>query len=268
MLKDNQIKIKTPKEIEIMIEGGAILARVKKALENKVNVGVSAYEVEELACKLIEEEGAEVSFKKVPGYHWATCININEGIVHGIPKKEMIFKKGDIVSIDCGVYYKGFHTDTSLTKGLEVDNFKKKFIETGKLALRKGLEKVKDGNRIYDISQAIENTLRAVNLTPVRALVGHGVGRELHEPPSIYCYTFGDRKNSPKISIGAVLAVEVMYTTGNGDLKLDKDGWTISTSDGTISGLFEDTIAVTNKGPIVLTELDSVLTGLDSDLAS
>ncbi len=237
-----------------MIEGGKMLAFVKKTLKNKVGEGVSAIEIEELAVKTIKEVGGEISFNKVPGYKWATCININEGIVHGIPKKEMIFKKDDIVSVDCGVYYKGFHTDTSFTKGVEVSRFRQKFIEAGSYALKKGIEKVKAGNRIYDISEAIENALSKNNLTPVRALVGHGVGRELHEPPAVYCYTFGKRENSPEIPVGAVLAVEVMYTTGSGDLKLAKDGWTISTSDDTISGLFEDTVAVTERGPIVLTD--------------
>lgn len=252
--KSNQFKIKTESEMEIMKVGGAMLGRVKKALEKAVGEGVSAIEIEELACKLIEKEGAEASFKKVPGYKWATCVNINEGIVHGIPKKEMVFVKDDIVSVDVGVYYKGFHTDTSFTKGVDVDSQKARFIETGRHALKKALSKVKKGNRIYDISEAIEGVLSEANLNPVRALVGHGVGRELHEYPHVYCYTFGKRENSPVIPIGGVLAVEVMYTTGSGELKLAKDGWTISTSDDTISGLFEDTVAVTNKGPIVLTD--------------
>ena len=253
MLK-NSFKLKTPEEIEIMIEGGKKLARVKKALEAKVDVGVSAWEIEELACKLIAKEGAEVSFKKVPGYSWATCININEGVVHGIPTKSMVFAKGDIVSVDCGVYYKGFHTDTSFTKGVEVDAHRNKFIEVGRLALKTALKKVKAGNRIYDISQAIETVLKSNNLTPIKALVGHGVGRDLHEGPQIYCYTFGKKENSPVIPEGAVLAVEVMYCEGSGELQIEEDGWTISTSDDTISGLFEDTIAVTKKGSIVLTD--------------
>jgi methionyl aminopeptidase len=254
MSKNENIKIKTPEEIKIMKEGGEKLARVKKELEARVGVGVSAYEIEELACDLIKKEGAEVSFKKVPGYYWATCVNVNEGIVHGIPKKDLIFKNGDIVSVDCGVFYKGFHTDTSFTKGVGVDNFKKKFIEAGKIALKKAIVQARVGNRIYDISEAIESELKKKNLTPIRALVGHGVGRDLHEAPQIYCYTNGNYEESPEIREGMVLAIEVMYSLGSADLKLDKDRWTISTSDDTISGLFEDTIAVTKKGPIVLTD--------------
>lgn len=231
-----------------------MLARVKKALENKVSKGVSAWDIEELACELIKKEDAEPSFKKVPGYKWATCVNINEGIVHGIPKKEMIFKNGDIVSVDVGIYYKGFHTDTSFTKGVGVDSETKKFIETGRKALKNAIKQVKKGKKIYDISEAIESTLQKNGVNPVRALVGHGVGRELHEYPHVYCYTWGNRENSPEIPVGGVLAVEIMYTTGSGELKLAKDGWTISTSDDKISGLFEDTVAVTDKGSIVLTD--------------
>jgi methionyl aminopeptidase len=254
MLKNSRIEIKSPSEIKIMQEGGEKLARVKKALEEKIDEGVNAYEIEELACWLIRKEGAEESFKKVPGYHWATCINVNEGVVHGIPKKEVVFKKGDIVSVDCGVYYKGFHTDTSFTKGIKLDAHRARFLDSGREALKRALEEAKYGNRVYDISKAIESVLELNNLNPVKVLVGHGVGRQLHEAPQIYCYTFGRREESPRIPDGAVLAIEVMYSEGTGEVKIGKDGWTISTSDGTISGLFEDTIAVTKKGSLVLTD--------------
>src|SRR5437667_8495028 len=110
-----KVKIKTEEEIKIMQEGGAILARVKKKLKPKVKIGANAFQIEELANKFIEEEGAEASFKKVPRYKWATCINVNDGVVHGIPKKRVVFKEGDILSVDLGVYYKGFHTDTAFS---------------------------------------------------------------------------------------------------------------------------------------------------------
>ena len=254
MTSEGNIKIKSPKDIKLMAEGGKILARVKNALEEKVDAGVSAYEIEELASLLIKKEGAEESFKKVPGYHWATCVNVNEGIVHGIPKKDVVFKKGDVVSIDCGVFYKGFHTDTSITKGIDVDDKLMDFIDTGKSALNRAVKKAVPGGRIYDISEAIESTLLNKKLTPIRALVGHGVGRELHEAPAIYCFTHGKRTDSPEIKEGMVLAIEVMYSFGNGEVGIEEDQWTISTSDGTISGLFEDTVAVTKNGPLILTD--------------
>jgi methionyl aminopeptidase len=151
------------------------------------------------------------------------------------------------------MFYKGFHTDTSLTVGVDVDERKKRFIETGKKALVEAIKKAKPGNRIYDISQSIESIILKAGYNPVRALVGHGVGKELHEEPQIPCFTSGKYSDSPLIEEGAVIAIEVMYTIGSPNLVLDEDGWTISTADGKIAGLFEDTIAITNRGPKVLT---------------
>jgi len=125
------ILLKNDSEIEIMAEGGKKLARVKNALGNAVKAGVRASEIEELAAGLIKEEGAEASFKKVPGYRWATCVNVNEGLVHGIPVSSVIFKKGDLVSIDVGVWFKGFHTDTSISIGIDLSAENQKFFNTG-----------------------------------------------------------------------------------------------------------------------------------------
>jgi methionyl aminopeptidase len=249
-----KFELKTKEELEIMLEGGKKLARVKHALFDMVKAGVSAYDIEEAAMRLIKEEGAEPSFTKVPKYHWATCVNVNDGIVHGIPKKETVFEKGDLVSVDVGLFYKGFHTDTSFSVGVDVDPQKSHFLEVGRRALNRGIEKAKVGNKIYDISEAIEKVLREEGLTPVNGLVGHGVGRSLHENPQIPTFTYGVREQSPEIVVGAALAIEVMYTEGNGEIKLDKDGWTILTEDGTISGLFEETVLVTDKGSIVATK--------------
>jgi methionyl aminopeptidase len=250
-----KIIIKTPEEIKIMIEAGKRMAHVKKSLYEKVLEGVSAYEVEELAVKLIKKSGGEASFKRVAGYKWATCINVNEGIVHGIPKKDVIFEKGDIVSVDCGVYYNGFHSDTSFSKGIEVDKEGQRFLDTGEKALKNAIKEARIGNRIYDISEKIESIIRSGGYTPVRGLVGHGVGRELHEPPEIPCLVMDDRKNTPEIVEGMVIAIEVMYAQGEANLVIENDGWTISTSDDKISGLFEDTVAVTKNGPLILTDL-------------
>ncbi len=248
------IRIKTDEEIKIMAEGGAKLARVKKGLAEAVKEGVSAMDIEKLAVKLIKEEGAEVSFSKVPGYHWATCINVNEGLVHGIPNPGMIFKKGDLVSVDVGVYYKGFHTDTSISVGIDLSPENKKFFNAGQEALRKAIKQVHIDNYIYDISKAIEDTVEGAGYTTVKALVGHGVGRELHEDPQIPCFVPGDIKDSPKIKKGMVLAVEVMYAMGSDKVHILEDGWTIAMRDGKISALFEETVAVTAKGPKILTQ--------------
>lgn len=249
-----KVQIKTDQEMEIMAEGGKILGRVKKEAAKHVKAGVSAYEIEELVTKLIEKEGAEPSFKKVTGYHWSTCINVNDGVVHGIPKKEVVFKKGDIVSVDLGVYYKGFHTDTALTVLVDSDDKKKiAFLAHGKEADNAGLKAVKAGRTVGDISAAIEKVFKKAGLNPIRSLTGHGVGRELHEEPSIPCFVSHSATERVVLKKGMVLAVEVMYTAGKGDIVLDEDGWTLRTKDGKIAGLFEETVALTGHGPIVLT---------------
>jgi len=255
MINNNNsgILLKSPEEIQIMAEGGAKLGRVKNALAKAVKSGVSALDIENLAMKLIKDEGAEASFAKVPGYHWATCINVNEGLVHGIPTKEVVFKDGDVVSIDVGVFYKGFHTDTSITVGINLDPFSKKFVNIGYETLQKALKAVKEGNYIFDISKVMEENIEAAGYSTIKALVGHGVGRELHEDPQIPCFVPGRIEDSPVIKKGMVLAVEVMYAAGSDKVEVSEDGWTIAMRDGKISGLFEETIAVTEKGGQVLT---------------
>ena len=247
------IDIKTPEEMEIMAEGGARLRRVKNALASAVKIGVSALDIENLAMKLINEEGALPSFTKVENYRWATCISVNEGIVHGIPKKETIFKKGDLVSVDVGIFYKGFHTDTSISVGLDLTPENARFFETGRTALKKAIREAKPGKYIFDISKAIEDTITGAGYTPLRALVGHGVGRELHEEPQIPCFVPDGTSRGPKIVPGMVLAIEVMYTQGKSDIGVTEDGWTIVMRDGKISALFEETVCVTTKGPQVIT---------------
>lgn len=248
------IKIKTPEEIKIMAEGGMKLGRIKRQLADAVNSGVSALDIENLAMKLIREEGVEASFAKVPGYHWATCINVNEGLVHGIPGKDVIFKKGDAVSIDIGAYYKGFHTDASITVAIDPSPEVRKFLHVGEEALQKALKAVRAGNHVYDISKVIEENIEAGGYSTIKALVGHGVGRDLHEDPQIPCFVPGRIEDSPLIKKGMVFAVEVMYAAGSDKVEVLEDGWTIAMRDGKISGLFEETVAVTDGGPKVLTK--------------
>jgi methionyl aminopeptidase len=247
------IMIKSQAEIEIMKTGGAKLREVKEEIRERIKEEVSADELEGLADSLIKKSGGVASFKMVPGYHWATCVNVNEGIVHGIPKKEVVFKKGDVVSVDLGLFYKGFHTDTSITESIEPDSKTTNFLNVGKKALENAIDNAVAGNHIHDISDAIEKTITSGGYTPLRALIGHGVGRELHEEPKIPCYVSEARENTPEIKVGMTLAIEVMYTIGNPNISLDPDGWTIFMRDGKISALYEDTVAVTENGPEVLT---------------
>ena len=246
------ISIKTPEEIEIMAEGGRRLGRIKKALEEKIEEGIKASEIEELAVELIAKEGGQPSFKMVPGYSWATCININEGLVHGIPRADMRFEKGDVISVDVGMFYKGFHTDTSISVAIDPTSEIKRFLQVGKEALKKAVKEVRPGKHIYDISKAIEETVVGAGYSPIRALVGHGVGRELHEEPQIPCFTpSGD---SPEIKPGMAFAIEVMYALGSPDVVQMSDRWTIAMRDGKISGLFEETVAVAASGPQIITQ--------------
>jgi len=247
-----KFELKTTEEIKLMREGGVKLAAVKNGLRGAVKAGVSAKDIEDLAQKLIKKEGAEPSFSKVPGYKWATCINVNDGIVHGIPTADLVFGKNDLVSVDVGLYHKGFHTDTSFSLYLGRDPEIAKFLEVGKKSLKAAISKAKAGKRLGDISQSIEDNLKMGKCNPVRALVGHGIGRDLHEDPMIPCFSHYPGDNLP-LQEGMALAIEVMYTPGRGEVKTDSDGWTIRTKDGKISALFEETVAVTRDGPFVLT---------------
>lgn len=249
-----KINIKTDQEMKFMREGGAKLAQIKKKVAKVVNAGVSAMDIEELTATLIKESGAEASFKKVSGYHWATCVNVNNGAVHGIPKKEVVLKDGDVVSVDLGLFYKGFHTDTAFTVVIgKADPEKRQFLENGRKANNAGIKAVKAGRTVGDISKAIEGVLKEANLRPIWSLTGHGVGRDLHESPSIPNFVSDSADEKVVLKRGMVLAVEVMYTQGDGEIVRDDDGWTLRTKDGKIAGLFEETVAITGHGSIVLT---------------
>ena len=247
------IPIKSKREIEIMQEGGKRLSEVKQLLMSLVKEGVSAWEIEEEAERQILKRGGAPSFKMVPGYSWATCINVSQGVVHGIPRKDVIFKKNDLVSVDLGMFFKGFHTDTSFSLVIGRNHEKEKFLEIGRKALDLAIDNTRAGRRIFDISKAIEETLNKAGYRPVRSLFGHGVGRKLHEEPQIPGFVYARREDTPEIKVGMVLAIEVIYVMGREQLVLEKDGWTISTADGKISALFEETVAVTPQGPLVIT---------------
>jgi len=248
-----KIVIKNDKEISIMAEVGKKLARVKKELIKLVKEDKRASDIEELAVDLIKKEGAKPSFMMVPGYHWATCVNVNSGLVHGIPTSDVIFKKGDVVSVDLGLFYEGFHSDSSFTVAIKPTSEIEKFLEVGKNALKKAINCCEEGKYISDISSAIEKTVKKVGYEPVLALSGHGVGRKLHEEPVIPCFVANEKEI--EIKNGMTLAIEVMYMQGSSEVVLENDGWTISTLDGKISALYEETVAVTKHGPLVLTEV-------------
>lgn len=249
------IPIKTPEEIKIMQEGGQELAQVKKELRKTIAPGISFEEIEQLAQSKILSFWGKPSFEMVPGYRWATCINVNEGVVHGIPRGGEVFA-GDIVSVDVGFFYQGFHTDCAFTVGVgKVNEEKKRFLEAGKETLEVAIKTLRPGNRVGHISKAIERNLGKYGFTPIRDLTGHGIGRKLHEEPPIPCFLAGSISQTAKLVPGMVLAIEVIYAAGKPDLVLSDDDWTISTKDGKIAGLFEETVALTANGPRILTRL-------------
>lgn len=258
------IKIKTKEEIEIMKFSGRILAETLYEVLTHVKPGVSEIEVDKLTDKLIVEKGGEPGFKKVKGYHHATCISTNDVVVHGIPSDYKL-KEGDVIGIDCGVFYKGYHTDMSetvrvsaishqpsaISKKDEVD----KFLEVGKKALNEAINQAKIGNHVGDISKTIQNIVEKSGYSVVRTLVGHGVGRNLHEEPEVPGYLIGNINKTPVLREGMTLAVEVIYNMGKSEVVLaNNDEWTIKTADGSLSGVFERTIAITEKGTVILTK--------------
>lgn len=250
------IPLKNPAELQVMKRGGQIAAQALTEILSLIEIGATTWELDQRAEKLILEAGGQPSFKGFEGYPFATCININEGVVHGLPAREKIIREGDLVSIDLGVLYKGFHTDAART--LEVPSSKLKtqnslghFLETGKKALNRAIKECGVGHHVGDISAAIQTTIEGAGYYVIRELVGHGVGRELHESPSVPGY--GNSGAGPKLSEGMVLAVEVIYASDSTKVEKAGDGWTIVSKDGSMTGLFEDTVAITRRGPIVLT---------------
>jgi len=244
------ITYKTHEEIEIMKLGGKI---AKNALDLALNLseeGVSLLDINNQVDKFISQNKASASFKRVEGYNFATCINVNEGLVHGIPNK-YILKKGDLVKIDLGVYFQGFNTDTSATKEIGTNN-ESKFIKAGVDCVNAAIEQCLVGNRLGDISFAMQKTIESAGYTVSRSLVGHGIGRELHEEPLIPPY--GKKGTGLLLKEGLVFAIEIIYQKGSHQIKPLEDGWTLVTKDGSLAGLHEHTVAITKNGPIVLTK--------------
>lgn len=253
------IPLKSTEEIKIMKVAGKKLAGVMKILLIEAKVGVSLETIEELANELIKRQGARVSFKMVKDYHWATCLNINQGVVHGVPTDYRL-KKGDFLSIDLGLFYQGFHADMARTivVGKETSELKdeeKKFLRTGEKAFEKAIQTAKPGKRIGHLSRVIETEIKKAGFEPIQALVGHGVGKKLHEPPAIPCYLKEKIVDTPRLKPGMVLAIEVIYTQGEPDVMVKEDGWTVETVDSQIAGLFENTVAISRHGPKVMTQL-------------
>lgn len=243
--------LKTKKEIDLMRQAGRISALAMKEVAKNIRPGISTLELDKIVEKVFKENQAEAAFKKVSGYQFATCTTPNDWVVHGIPS-DYALKEGDIIGVDLGALYQDFNSDMAETFPVgQVDRETEIFLKTGKEALEEALTKVKVGNRIGDISSAIQEKVEGKGFSVVKELVGHGVGRELHEEPMIPGR--GKAGTGEVLKEGMVIAVEVIYNQGKPGIVLLDDGWTIATRDGSLAGLFERTIALTDKGPVVLT---------------
>lgn len=245
------ISIKSDREIELLRIAGNIVHETREYLKPFIKEGITTKELDTLAEEFILSKGATPSFKGLNDFPCATCISINQEVVHGIPGKRKL-RNGDIVSIDIGACWKGYHGDSAWTFAVgEISESKKALMEHTRESLFKGLEQIKPGNRIGDISHAIEIHAKKYNLGVIRELVGHGVGTSVHEEPDVPNY--GEAGKGPVLKEGMVLAIEPMLTLGRRDICILDDDWTIETIDNSPAAHFEHTVVVTKDGYEILT---------------
>lgn len=249
------IILKSKREIEFMKASGEIAANALLLAGEKVRPGVSTFELDDLIKRYITSQGAKPSFFNYGGFPGNSCISVNDVVIHGIPSKNLILKRGDIVSIDVGAFYQGFHGDTAFTfKCGEVSKANQNLLDATYGALKNGIEKALCGNRIGDISNTVQSFVESRNCSVVTDFVGHGVGANLHEDPLVPNY--GKADEGPLLESGMVIAVEPMVILGNsGEVDVLDDGWTTVSVSGECSAHFEHTIAITESGPIVLTKV-------------
>lgn len=246
------ITIKTPEEIQIMREGGKILASVIKEIEKQAVPGITTKELDRAAEALILKHGAEPSFKGYDGFPYSLCTSVNENIVHGFPS-DYALKNGDLLKLDLGILYKGYNTDMAVTVAVgEVSFEAKRLINVTKKSLRLAIKKVKIGNTIGDIGNTIQRCVEEQGFGVVKDLCGHGIGKNIHEDPKIP--NFGKRRSGPELVEGMVICIEPMVTAGDYNLKKAKDNYGYATKDNSLTAHFEHTIVVTKSGPLVLTE--------------
>lgn len=238
-----------------MKEAGRITAQALLAAREQVRDGVSTYELDRVIRNTIEREGAKPSFLGYYGFPGSACISINDEVIHGIPSKSRILKEGDIVKIDVGAYYKGFHGDSARTFAVgRVSEEAQRLIKATEESFYAGIAAVKNGNRIGDVGSAIDTLVRSHGYSTVKKYIGHGIGKELHEAPDVP--NFGTPGRGVRICSGMALAIEPMVNVGTDKVIELADGWTVKTADGKLSAHYENTVVLTDNGLWILTELE------------
>ena len=247
------IQLKSPREIDLMAQGGVILYGALQTLRDAVKPGISTGELDQIAEDFIRShEGATPAFKGLYGFPGSICASVNQEVVHGIPSKKRVLHDGDLVSLDVGVGYKGYFTDSAITVPVgTVSAEAQRLLDVTQKGLEAGIQAAQIGNHIGDIGAAVQGVVEAAGFSVVRELVGHGIGVEFHEEPQVPNY--GKPKRREKLVPGLTIAIEPMVNVGGPATKTLSDRWTIVTTDGSLSAHFEHTIAITEDGPRVLT---------------
>ena len=245
------VTIKSPREIELMREAGRILAKTHEELAKNLRPGMSTWDIDHMGEEIIRSYGCIPSFKNYNGYPASICVSVNDEVVHGIPHKEHFLDEGDIVSLDAGVIYKGYHSDAARTYGIgEIDDDAKKLIEVTRQSFFEGIKFAKAGNHLNDISAAIQKYAESFGFGVVRDLVGHGIGSHLHEDPEIP--NFARKRKGLLLQPGMTLAIEPMITEGSYEVVWLDDDWTVMTEDGGWAAHYENTILITEGEPEIL----------------
>ncbi|MBI2491393.1 MAG: type I methionyl aminopeptidase [Candidatus Rokubacteria bacterium] len=246
------IVLKSPREIALMRRGGHILADVIDHLRETVEPGLSTLEIDEDVEAFINARGAQPAFKGYRGFPATVCVSINDEVVHGIPSAHRRVKEGDIVGLDLGCIVEGYYADCAVTLALgDIPPRVRELLDATRESLERAVGECVPGRRLSDVSHAVQSHVEARGFSVVRAFVGHGIGRALHEEPQVP--NFGDPGRGPLLQPGMVLAIEPMVTMGSWEVKILDDGWTAVTRDGSLAAHFEHTIAVMEHGPEVLT---------------
>jgi methionyl aminopeptidase len=247
---------KTPREIQIMREAGRIVARVHQAFREAIRPGISTWDLDQLAVEIIHSHNAKSSFLGYRGFPANICTSINEELVHGIPNRARVLQDGDIISIDVGVFHRGFVGDSGWTYPVgTIDPVAERLLRVTEESLVTGIEAIRSGNRVLDISAAVQSRVEPSGYHVVREYTGHGVGRAMHEGPQVLNYVSDDVDGKIELCPGLVVAIEPMVQIGTWRTETLKDKWTVISEDHSLSAHFEHTVAVTNRGPEILTLL-------------